>query len=468
MGTRFTRVTVIGESRQVDVSLPADEPLSGQLPTVLRLLAMPTGREAIRWVLSTTATGAIPRDHSLDDAGVLDGTVLHLTPAAEAPPPPFVDDVEAAAADQVTAIAPAWAEHARRSGIAIAVTLVLALALIGCATAGSPVSWAGAAVTALAALAIAAVISEPGGATVAVLAAPAAALVALGLAAGSSGPNGAGLAEGAGPTPLATLLSGGWHGAAAPLAATAAAVGLLAAGLVRRWPGLRVAGVTGIVLAGTATLAVRLGLPADRTAGLVLLLAVIGIGLAGQAALGGAGLVNLMRFDEDGTRVPQVAVQRAVRRGQSVATGLVWCCAVLAALALWVLAAGAGTGAPEWINRVVAAVGGLIFAVRSRMFTRARQVLPMLLTATVGAAAIALSAPGWLGMSGRAAALMGLVLLAVVVLVLVATGLSALPEVPRARMRRMLDRVDSLAVLALVPLLILLFATIPAMQRWLG
>jgi hypothetical protein len=161
-------------------------------------------------------------------------------------------------------------------------------------------------------------------------------------------------------------------------------------------------------------------------------------------------------------------VQQAVRRGQSAATGLVWCCALLAGAAVAVLAVAPGSGAPDWISRVLAAVGGLIFAVRSRMFTRARQVLPMLLTAVLAAAAIALAASGWLGLTGRPAPLLSLALLALLVAVLVASGLAELPEVPRARMRRMLDLLDALAVLALVPLLVLLFAAIPAVQRWLG
>jgi hypothetical protein len=253
-----------------------------------------------------------------------------------------------------------------------------------------------------------------------------------------------------------------------PLIVLGAGVGLLAAGVVRTWPGMRVAGGAGVVLGGAATIGARFGLQPDRVAGLVLLLAVIGVGLAGQFALAGAGLVNLMRLDEDGERVPRQAVQRAVRRGQSAATGLVWCCAVLAAMAVAVLAVVPGSGSPDWINRVLAAVGGVIFAVRSRMFTRARQVLPMVLTAVLATAAIALAASGWLGLTGRSVPLLSLALLALLLAVLVGTGLAELPEVPRARMRRVFDLLDALSVLALVPLLVLLFAVIPAVQRSLG
>ncbi|HET8590373.1 MAG TPA: type VII secretion integral membrane protein EccD [Nakamurella sp.] len=447
MGTRFTRVTVVGGARQVDVSLPADEPLSAQLPTLLRLLSVPSAPSPVRWALSTPEIGVIARDRSLDDAGVLDGTVLHLTPLAQAARPPFVDDVEGAAAEAVTELAPAWAGPARRSGIGVLLAVLLAVAVLRCGFAGSPVGWAGAAVTAILALLVGAMIREPGGAAAALVCAPALAVVAL---------------QVGGPA------EGEYYGVAVPLATLGAGAGALAAGLVRRWPGMRVAGVTAVVLGGVATIGARLGLQPDRVAGLVLLLAVIGVGLAGQFALGGAGLVNLMRLDEDGERVPRQTVQQAVRRGQSAATGLVWCCALLAGAAVAVLAVAPGSGAPDWINRVLAAVGGLIFAVRSRMFTRARQVLPMLLTAVLAAAAIALAASGWLGLTGRPAPLLSLALLALLVAVLVASGLAELPEVPRARMRRMLDLLDALAVLALVPLLVLLFAAIPAVQRWLG
>lgn len=60
MGTRFTRVTVVGDHRQLDISLPSDAPLAEQLPMVLRLLSVPASPVPIRWALSTPELGAIP------------------------------------------------------------------------------------------------------------------------------------------------------------------------------------------------------------------------------------------------------------------------------------------------------------------------------------------------------------------------------------------------------------------------
>lgn len=451
MGTRFTRVTVVGDSalrRQVDVSLPADAPVAEQIPVLLRLLSVPNSPTPVRWTLSTPELGPIARDRSLDDVGVLDGTLMYLTPAAEAAEAPFVDDVERAAAAFVDDAVPAFVDEARRSGLGILVALVL-LAGLGVAFSAGPgtLTWTAAAAIAVVALLAGRMIPEPGGAVVALLTAPAGALVAVGAMqdAGAEIPG----------FGVAVIVGAG-------------AVGLAVAGVVRRSPGWIAGGLTALVLAAVALVCEELDLQLDRTAGLVLLGAVVGVGLAGQAALGGAGLINLMVADEDGDRVPRDAVAGSILRGQAIATGVVWACAGAAALADAVLVLAPGSGTPAWIGRVVGAVGGLIFALRARMFTRARHVLPMLVAGVATAVVIAVAAPGWWSLSSTARAGLTLALLGVLVAVILGAGTSSLAAVPRARLRRAMDALEVLAVLSLVPLLVLLFSAIPAMQRWLG
>lgn len=451
VGTRFTRVTVVGDAasgRQVDVSLPADVAIAEQVPVLLRLLSVPSPPTPVRWTLSTPEAGPVPRDRSLDDAGILDGTVLYLTPAAEAAQAPFVDDVERSAAAVVEDIAPVFEGSARRSGVGILAAIVLVAALL-VALAGGPgaITWAGGAAVAVFALLVGRMIPESGGAVAALAVVPAAAVLALGMmTAGRAGLPGYGIA----------------------VIAAASALGLAAAGAVRRAPGWTAGGLTAAVLAGVAVPCLALRLPVDRAAGLGLLAAVVGIGLAGQVALGGAGLVDLMVADERGERVPREAVASAVRRGQTIATGVVWACAVGAAVANAVLVLAPGSGTPAWAGRVVGAVGGLIFLVRARMFTRARQVLPMLAAAVATAAVLAVAAPGWWSASGTLRAATTLALLALLMAVVVGSGMASLAEVPRARMRRAFELLEILAVLALIPLLLMLFSAIPAMQRWLG
>jgi len=440
MGTRFTRVTVVGDLRQVDISLPSDTPLAEQLPMVLRLLSVPSSPVPVRWVLSTPEVGTIPRDRSLDEAGILDGMVLHLTEAAAAPPPPFVDDVENAAADEVVATAPAWAGEPRRSGIGWLLAVVLLAAVVVAFTATGPTSWLGAGAAGLVGLGIGALVAPVGGLAAALIAVPAAATIVV-------------TATEAAPDHL--------------LALTVAAIALALVGAVRRSPGLLAGGLVGTALGVVGWICGRLEIPGYRTAGLVLLGAVIAVGAAGQFALGGAGLVNLMVSDERGEKVPRAAVTAAVRRGQAIATGVVWAGSVAGAAACWVLLAAAEPGGELWIAPALGGLGGLIFLLRSRMFTRARQVGPMLAVGVLVAIGAAVQTPGWLRMdSGGAAASLGI--LALLAAVVAGAGFSMLAEVPRARMRRLWERLEVLAVLALIPGLILLFDAIGALKRWIG
>jgi type VII secretion integral membrane protein EccD len=439
MGTRFTRVTIVGDQRQIDVSLPSDGPLAEQLPMVLRLLSVPPSPVPVRWVLSTPELGSIPRDRSLDEAGILDGMVLHLTEAAAAPPPPFVDDVENAAADEVVRIAPPWAGESRRSGVGWLLAAVLLAAVVASPPAG-PASWLGAGTAGLAALVIGAVVAPVGGLAAAMVAVPAAATISM-------------TATAAAPDYLLTV--------------TVASIALALVGAVRRSPGLIAGGGVSTALTFGAWICHRLDIPGYRTAGLVLLGAVITVGAAGQLALGGAGLVNLMVSDERGEKVPRAAVTSAVRRGQAIATGVVWAGSVAGAAACWVLLAAGGPGTGNWIAPAMGGLGALIFLLRSRMFTRARQAGPMLAVGVLAAIGAAVQTPRWLGLdSGGATAT--LVVLALLGAVVAGAGFSTLTEVPKARIRRVWERLEAVAVLALIPGLILLFDAIGALKRWIG
>jgi type VII secretion integral membrane protein EccD len=446
MATRFTRVTVTGEDRQVDVSLPAAGPVAEQLPMVLRLLSVPPAPTPRRWVLSTPELGVLPRDRSLDESGILDGMVLHLTEAQDAAESPFVDDVEAAAGDSAATIAAFTAEN-RRSGIAGLLAVILAVACLVSALAPNPLSWLGAALTAMLALTIGALVAQRGGAFAAALAVPAAAIMVYAVE----------------PKP------DGFTGADLMLVLTAGSLALVGYGLVRQASAATAGGIAATVLSIAGWVGLYSGLPAYRMAGLLVLLAIVGCGLAGQWALGGAGLVNLLVADERGEKVPRLAVTESVRRGEAIATGVVWACSLAAAISLLVLMRTQLPGSRAWIPPVFGAVAAVVFGLRSRMYSRLRQVTPMLGVTVIGAAAVAGMVPTWTSMTspqGSAAVTLGLLLLAAVVLA--ATGFSSLTEVPRARSRRLLEGLEFLAVLAVVPGLILLFDSIGAMQRWLG
>ncbi len=477
MGTRFTRVTVVGDGRQIDISLPADAPLAEQIPTVLRLLSVPVGPAPVRWRLAAPEFGALDPARSLDQAGVLDGAVLHLTEAAAAPLPPFVDDVETAVAEMVAQRAPAWSGPARTDVIGALLALLLLVALVVAVYSPVPVNWPALLLIGGAALAVGRFVPGRGGWAAALVAVPAAAALVLAVPAAwpamlGSARSVPSTATWSGRNPVSSLLPAnldptlGWHGLALAVVA-GAALALAAVGVVRRASGVVTGSLLTVLVAVAGVLCLRLGLPADRTAGLALVAAVVLSGLAGQLALGGAGLVDLMVADERGEPVPRQRVVSAVRRGLGLVAGMVWAAAFIAAAACWVLVTGDRTGtAPGWEAPTVGLLGGLIFGLRSRMFSRAHQVGTMLMVVVVAAAAAAIAAPRWLALPAPGGPWLTIGALGGIAIVVVVSGLRSLREVAGARVQRALERLELLAVLALVPGLVLLFEVIRMVQRW--
>ncbi len=462
MGTRFTRVTVVGDARQIDISMPADTPVAEQLPAVLRLLSVPTASIPVPWRLAAPEFGSLEPSRSLDEAGVLDGTVLHLTTAAAAPAPPFVDDVESAVAEIVADRAPAWAGPARRDVVGWLVAALLgALVAVGTA-APPPVRVLVPVLAAMAGLAIGGVVRERGGWACALIAVPASLVLAVGWVSDRPvalrlGGTGAGSA-------LADVAGGL---TAAAVVALAGAVALALAGLVRRSPAVALAGAVLAAVGGGVLLCARLALPMDRIAALMLVVAVVLSGLAGQAALGGAGLVDLMVADERGESVPRHAVTASVTRGLGIADGIVRACVATGsvACAVLVMSSPGPDGPAPWIGAATGALGGLLFALRSRMFTRAAHVGAMLVVPLVTVVFLAVRLPSWWQLSASSGAVLTATVLVAAGAVALATGLGGLAEVPGARVQRGLERLELLATLALLPAVVVIFQVIPAVQR---
>ena len=464
MGTRFTRVTVVADGRRVDVSLPAQVPVGEQLPTVLRLLSVPTAGVPVRWRLAAPQFGQLAPSSSLDDVGVLDGTQLYLTEAAAAPMSPIVDDVESAAAELVSDLAPAWTGPAGRSAIGGLLAVILLAGLFVGLAAPAPISWIAPAIVAVGALVAGRVIRERGGWLCASVAAPAASALVFALLAappiGSRTEDGAILA----PPSSDVLLSS----ASLVAAAGAFAVGFVLIGVVRRAPAITVCAASLAAVSVPTAICIRFAVPPDRIAALGLVLAVLLSALAGTASVGVAGLVNLMVADERGAAVARTAVAGSTRRGMGTASGMIWAAAAIAATACWVLINGGGFPAPAttgWQAPALGVLGGLVFAMRSRMFSRAQHVAPMLGVAAVTGVALALCLPRWWGAGPSAGALVSLLLLGLEALAF-GSALGSLQQVTGARLQRGLDWLELLAVLALVPGLVVLFDLINFVARW--
>ncbi len=272
----------------------------------------------------------------------------------------------------------------------------------------------------------------------------------------------------AGPAGLAALTdAAGWK-AFGLTVAVGSGFALTLAGLVRRSSGVIVAGAAAAFLSFGALACDHLGMPADRTAGLILVASVTLAGMAGRLGVIGAGLVALMVADERGEPVARDAVAAAVRRGMGISDALIWISVLSAALCCSVLiigepVGGAGAG---WSAPALGTLGALIFGLRSRMFSRAGQVGPMWGVPVVTAVAVAVRSPSWFAVRPMSGSVITLLVVLISGVMGAVFGLQSLPEVAAARLQRILERLEVVAVLALVPGLVLLFRVIPMVQRW--
>ncbi|MGH3933247.1 MAG: type VII secretion integral membrane protein EccD [Pseudonocardiaceae bacterium] len=437
MASRFTRVTVVGEGRQIDVSLPAQQPVLTLVPQLRALLSLRAERPGAPWTVATIANGILDPRRTLDDAGITDADVLYLAPPAEAPAPPFVEDV----VDEVGAQlddASQYTEGVEWQGTS---------RVTGCCAVGA------------AGLAVLAILVFRGPADRVTIVA---ALAGLGLlTAALCWPlRDRGAAWLAAASALSWTLAG-W--VAEPTAAGSAAgrgwwtaigvgIGLAAFWLAgRRWHSLAAMSVPLVPFSFLAA-ALQVGLPADRAAAVVLVLALVVAGLAPQLAVAGAGLVPLLRTAEQGYRVTRRTLRNAVARGQVVLTGAVAGNALVAAIAVTVLLSAEGAAGPA-----LGALGGVVFGLRSRAFTRSAQVLAMLVVPAAAAVTAAIALPGWAALSGQAAMWSAGAGILVVSLGIVGLGIAELDEVAAARLRQLFDVVEAVLVVAMLPLTLAVF-----------
>ncbi len=433
MATRFTRVTVIADGRQLDVSLPATRPLVEHIPQLCSLLSLPPMDPPGSWQLSTVTAGVLDSRRSLDEAGIVDADVLFLTPPEQAPPPPFVEDV----VDEVRATldndGSEWTGEARVNGC----TALAALPVVGIAgfmwwtltpRIGVPLVLFP---LALVATAVGWLIRERGGAALIAAAVPAWTLGALGLAEA---------VEATG----AIRLFAGLAGAGAGL------YGFAAAGA--RYRAVSAAGLTigALSLVGLGCLIA--GLDMVRAAALLVIALLFAVGIAPQIAVSRSRLVSLLRAEQEGERVRRDEVAAAVNKGQATLAGSVTGVAVIAVTAGGALLAHRTTPAA-----VLGGVTALIFALRSRAFTRTRQVLPMLTVPVLLAGVAAVTIPAWLVQPASTAPWVTTGLLIPLAAILIIARGVRLDDVAAARLRRIFDALETVAVISVVPLVLAVF-----------
>lgn len=440
MPTRFTRVTVVADGRQADVSLPAQQPVVTLIPQLCALLSLKLERPGGPWTLSTTAHGILNPQRSLDDVGIADADIVHLAPPREAPEPPFVEDVvDEVAARLDNARQPGegleWKGDARVAGCCALAAVMLAFSVLLLTTGleSGPFRLVALVMVGLVAGGLARMLRARGGVFIAIAGVSAWAL------AGWCG------AESGALGPLESVVFGA---VGAGLACTSFPL------LGRRYLGVGIAGVVLTLFALLTLTLAALGLSLDRTAAVTTVFVLVIVGVAPQIAVGNSGLVALLRAEERAEQVERTSVTRSVDTGRSLLGGIIAGAAVVESATVVVLLLHPDASAPA-LGVVVA----LVFALRSRVFTRVEQVVPMLVVATVGLATATMAMSRWLGLTAGGGALLGVGLLLVAVLLILACGVAKPTEITAARLRRTANTVEATAVVLLVPLVLLVFDT---------
>jgi type VII secretion integral membrane protein EccD len=430
--SRYSRVTLVGARRRIDLVLPSTEPLGLLLPDLLAML----GDEAQSPPRARQLVGAdgdvLAPDLTLAEAEVADGAVLRVVAEHDVPPAPVVHDVIEEVSDDTDLRAWRWGPAARRWTVTAAVVagcLLVAWMLARVAWPGARVAdaLAVAAVGLLACGVVAGRASEAAG-TALVLGGGAVAVVASWTAAGAAG----------WPTHARLV------GAAAVLAAVTALLGLTS-------PLGRVGVIGGglaLVLAAVWGTGVAAGLAPERLAAVMGVASIVLLGLLPRVALTASGLTALDDRRAGGSEVARrdaVTAIATAHHALSVATVATAASAALAGVLL--------LGAPNRWTVPLAVVVAVVLGSRARVFPLVAEVAALLAAA---AAVVGALLAVWLdraGIAGPLAAALALIAGALVVLAVEP------PEHVRARLRRLGDRLETVAVLAAVPLAIGVFGT---------
>ncbi|WP_170047187.1 EsaB/YukD family protein, partial [Couchioplanes caeruleus] len=130
MSVGYTRVTVVGGARRVDMVLPAAEPVGRLLPDLLGVVGEVATHPARLRRLVTVGGVVLGDDDTLDAAGVADGAVLRLAGAEDLPPAPVVHDVTEETADDLDRRATRWSPAVRRWVASAGLAAVVAVATL--------------------------------------------------------------------------------------------------------------------------------------------------------------------------------------------------------------------------------------------------------------------------------------------------------------------------------------------------
>ncbi|BCJ37072.1 type VII secretion integral membrane protein EccD [Actinocatenispora thailandica] len=416
MSTAYSRITLVSDTRRVDLALPSTVPMSTLIPQVLRLCApAQQPKEPASWSLLPTGGRPLRLDQSLDDAGVADGDLLELVDLPSETRPAYVADARDAVEDAVDEVGPHWGTRAS-IGCALA-TLLVSL----CAMLLLPASWSTRQLGSLAGAALAAAILAVAGWFAArrryrlLPEALLAAAASWGAAAG--------------------WLAAGWPHWPPAARYAGAAVGLAVSVAIARVLTSRATGHVGaavpLFLAGVGV-GVTAGWSADPITAVRLasLLVPLAIGVVPRLSLAVGGLAVADYRIRHAELVDHDQLGRLVERSSALITGGLAGLAMVAVASAAVLSRSGG-GWDRWL-----ALGlGVAMLLRSRLFSQLRHVIAL---RTAGLAALVCLLVEWA--LGEPDAARWLVAMVAVAGVLVA-AVTAIPlsEITRTRVRQLLN-----------------------------
>lgn len=126
MSRAWTRVSLASGQRHVEVVLPSDVPVGQLMPELLHRFEPGSALDPTIKTLTVEGSGSLPWPRSLGEAGVSDGSVLHITDRADSYPAPVVydvvDETAASAVEQVV-----WPHGAARTIATASLVGVLSL-----------------------------------------------------------------------------------------------------------------------------------------------------------------------------------------------------------------------------------------------------------------------------------------------------------------------------------------------------
>ncbi|BAJ74817.1 glycosyltransferase, probably [Microbacterium testaceum StLB037] len=429
----YTRVTVAGAQRRVEVVVPSAEPLGAAVPRLLDLLGETAG--TVARPLAVVAPDGEQIDIALtpQQLDLVDGSLVRLVRLDAAPPPPVVIDVTDAAADAHDARPDRWDDRSR----AIAGSAGIAAAF---ALAGGMAPWGDPAVGAFALLGVALFLL---GATTALglgglrRLSVCVAAAAAGLALPVGGATAAALGAARYPATAALVA-----GIAAAIAVGSTAV-ILAVGVAHRRRGAAAGGAVGAVLASLLLGLVLARVDVVSAAAITGVVAAFATGPLPWIALAAAGLTDLDQRAADGSPPTRSRTFAAIDEAYAALT---WSVAATASVlgVTGVVLAFSGT---VWTELLALALF-LVAALRTRAFPlRSQGWLLWAAAGVIAASALTILLSGDRAWIGAAVAVVAAAVISALVLV------RPRPHV-RARLRGVGNVIETLAVISLLPLLV--------------